>query len=79
MRVSTVTDARPGPAVATGFVALAGPDLMAGTLVMRRRHRRNHLRFWGALAVLLPLLLLAAIGSRQTIPASVTPIRLAPP
>jgi len=46
---------------------------------MQRRHRRWHWRIWSVLAVMLPLVLLAAIGSRQTNPSFVAPIRLSPP
>lgn len=46
---------------------------------MRRRHRRVHLRIWITLAVLPPLLLLAALASRQNGTLESAPIRLSEP
>jgi hypothetical protein len=46
---------------------------------MRRAHRRAHGRIWLALAILLPLLLLAAAALRQAGPTEAAAVRLAPP
>ena len=46
---------------------------------MRRRHRAVHRRVWQVLAVLLPLLVLAAVAWRPTGPTQAPPVRLAPP
>ena len=43
---------------------------------MRTKQRRAHLLIWQMLAAVLAVLLLAAIGLRQSIPGAVPPIRL---
>jgi hypothetical protein len=44
--------------------------------MMRRRHRANHLRIWAGLAIVLPLILLAALSLRQNGPVDMPPVRL---
>jgi hypothetical protein len=46
---------------------------------MQRRHRAAHRRIWGALLVLLPLILLASLGLRRTGPSEAAAILLVPP
>jgi hypothetical protein len=46
---------------------------------MQRRHRRLHRRAWLLLAVLLPAILLVALGVRTSQRADHPPVRLAPP
>lgn len=43
---------------------------------MRRTHRAAHLRIWIGLAVVLPLILLAALSLRQNGPTEAAPVRL---
>jgi hypothetical protein len=46
---------------------------------MRRLHKAVHRRVWQALAVLLPLLVLAAVALRPIGPTQAPPVRIAPP
>lgn len=46
---------------------------------MRLAHRRNHLRVWAVLAVLLPAILIVAAVARQNGPREAPAVRLAPP
>lgn len=46
---------------------------------MRRAHRTAHRRIWIALAVILPLLVLAAMALRGSVPSELAPVRIAPP
>jgi len=46
---------------------------------MQRRHRNTHRRIWGALLVLLPLILLASLALRRIGPSEATAILLVPP
>jgi hypothetical protein len=46
---------------------------------MRLRHRRAHLLAWGALALLLPAVLAAALALRLSAPAPDAPVRIAAP
>jgi hypothetical protein len=46
---------------------------------MRRRHRRFHRTIWTALAVILPLVILATLTARRTGPLEVPSVRIAAP
>ncbi|HEX3350283.1 MAG TPA: hypothetical protein VHS58_19510 [Acetobacteraceae bacterium] len=46
---------------------------------MRRRHRAVHRRVWPVLAVILPLLVIAAVVFRPAGPTQAPAVRLSPP
>ncbi len=46
---------------------------------MQRRHRAMHQRIWSWLLVLLPVVLLLAVASRQNGPTEAAAVQLAPP
>lgn len=46
---------------------------------MRRRHRQVHARLWSVLGIALPVVLLALVAMRQTVPVERPAVMLEPP